>query len=158
MPKIKEALLFIVLVLTTQLSTASCPDLPKATIIAKELLASVKLDVCAKGINAEQFRWIKEQALPKLMNSAFLGVEPPKYWQLAADEFFQDCSPRGNLCTHSTQEELVQCFTAKLPTFMMVFGNWFADNCEAIDRALIQHWESKKPIVNELISNFPLSS
>jgi hypothetical protein len=149
---------FILFLLFSSLLNAKsapvCPDIHKAKKIGKELVARYQVDVCAKGIKAEQIRWIKERAVPRLMTKDFLGVEPPLYWEIVADELFRDCSPRSNLCQVEAQKELAQCLTAKLPTFLLVFGTWFTDHCEDINQAIIQNWESKRPIIDDLVNQF----
>lgn len=147
-----------ILIVTTFLPLISlaegCPDMRKLSQIGDELATAFKLDLCKKPIKLSKIEWLRINALPKLMNKAFLGVEPPPNWQGLADELIIGCYQTGDLCSEKVQSAFADCAMGKFPAIILQLSPWFADNCEQINQTLIQDWDSKKFLVMGLIAGF----
>lgn len=132
----------------------TCPDLKKINLITRALITNNKVNFCNQKIKLHQLIWLNDKALPQIMNKEFLGVEPPPHWQLFTAELINDCYQDGNRCSKKTEEELARCVVSKIPLLMLTFGAWFSENCEIIDNQVIQHWDKRKIVVDEIIAEF----
>lgn len=90
-----------------------------------------------------QVQWISSTALPQIMNKSFLGVEPPPNWQILTEELMHDCFKEGDLCTETTQKQVVGCMQIKAPTILLQWGPWLAENCKTINKEVIEKWANK---------------
>ncbi|ASQ46579.1 hypothetical protein [Legionella clemsonensis] len=139
-------------------ASAGCLNEKKLKAIAREIETSFEKNICANGIKPMQLQWLSTTALPQLMNKSFLGVEPPPNWQLLTEELMRDCFKEGNLCTETTQKQVVACLQIKAPTVLLQLGPWLAENCKAINNEVIEKWPDKKQKVLELIKEFQVQS
>lgn len=135
-------------------NTETCFDIKKITVIAKELATAFKQDICSKEIRPVHVQWIVKNALPKIMNQSFLGVNPPPNWQALADEIMHDCIPQGDLCVSKEQKEFVECLQIKTPIILLQLSPWVAENCEKINKTVVDNWDNKKDVVIGLIVQF----
>jgi hypothetical protein len=133
---------------------ADCPDIKKMYAIVKEVSHTLNVNLCAREINGRQLEWLKNTALPQLMNARFLGVVPPSYWPDLANEFLTNCYHQGDLCAPAVQEEFKQCIMAKLPLVLFQLGPWIDTNCTKINKAVVINWAHRKPIVMDLMAQY----
>lgn len=131
-----------------------CPDIKKAQVIIKELQTEIKTDLCAKEINEVHLQWIQNTALPRIMHQSFLGAEPPTNWPQLANELLLGCLVKGNLCQKDTQQRFSQCVMVKLPFILYQLGPWMDAHCKQVNRAVIEHWPARKPVIINLINEY----
>ena len=140
------------LLITPAFSAQEFPDMERLISISKELALTFKHSLCAHEINATQINRVEDLVLPKIMDKRFLGVEPPINWKQLSRDLIHECYPGGNLCLTSVQEESGQCVLQKLPMLILVFAPWFYENCQVINKTLINHWETHKSEVVDMIT------
>ncbi|MDI1351835.1 MAG: hypothetical protein PSV35_03555 [bacterium] len=131
-----------------------CPDVKKAQQIIKGLGHQYRQNWCTKAVNGEQLKWVHDKVLPQLMSKKFLGVNPPPYWQIYAQELTTGCYTKGNLCTPAVQQQFMQCAISKIPLIMFQLGPWMQDNCEKMNTAVIVNWQQRKPLIAQLIAEY----
>lgn len=151
-------LLMYCVVLPTQAATPKstdyCPDLKRLELIITELDVMITQEVCTKNVKPENIQWLAKQLFPKLMNKAFLGVDPPPFWQSITNEVVTNCYPTGNLCMDKVQSDFENCLMEKFPAVIWQFGLWLAENCDALNKNIVLNWDSKKLVVRGLFSAF----
>ncbi|STY26412.1 Uncharacterised protein [Legionella taurinensis] len=154
MQKLLYAVVFFILSAAAH-SDERCFDYKKGKAILKELEGMVEYTLCAEPLPAERVRSGINAVLPRVMNKAFLGVDPPDNWQAMVNEVQQTClKDHGNLCSDAAQREVEACVSAQLPALILFWAPWFAEHCEAINKAVILNWKQKKPQVQQWINAF----
>lgn len=91
----------------------------------------------------ERAKWIVKNSLPQLMNKNFLSIEPPPNWELLANNLISTCYHEGDLCQKSVKKEVNNCLKTMIPLVIVQFGPWFGDNCQALNRGVVEQWGIK---------------
>lgn len=158
MQKLLYAVLLFILS-ATAFSEERCFDLKKGKAILKELEVMVEDTLCTQPVSAERVRQGINTLLPQVMNKAFLGASPPDNWQVMVNEVQQSClKDHRNLCLNHVQNEVEACVSAQLPALILFWAPWFAEHCQAINKAVILNWKEKKPQVQQWINAFKQQS
>ncbi|MCP0913440.1 hypothetical protein NKV53_03545 [Legionella sp. 27cVA30] len=124
-----------------------CVNVKKAEAAGRDLIAMFEQDVCRQKTKPVLFADVVNIYLPQVMNENFLGVPPPANWQLLADDVVTACTSQSDVCLKEVRKEIASCITGRLPGILLVFGPWFAENCEMLNKHVILNWDNKKAII-----------
>ncbi|STX29514.1 Uncharacterised protein [Legionella beliardensis] len=131
-----------------------CPDLQKTSVIGRDLKDNFEKKLCTKPMSPAKAKWLVKNSLPNIMNKEFLGVEPPANWENLANNLIDTCYTKGDLCKKEIKEDVNNCLKTTIPLLIVQLGPWFGDNCQELNRVVIQQWDTKKEVIDKLITGY----
>ncbi|KTC73735.1 hypothetical protein Lbir_0997 [Legionella birminghamensis] len=138
-------------IFSASLFAKQCFDGHQLSNIGKDLKQYSKHLSCPFSLQTQDINWIVDQALPKVINQQFLGVEPPSDWQAMGKLLVLTCYSEGNLCDSTVQKDLGACLTANGALLLVKYGSWLSDNCEVLQKNVVEKWDEKKKLVYQAI-------